>query len=53
MQFLNQDTPVFQGTEALARKLGYPVMYIQHNPPKARTLPHGGGDIGGRSPNNA
>lgn len=26
--FLNQDTPVFLGTETLARKLGYPVVYI-------------------------
>lgn len=28
MTFLNQDTPVFQGTEALAKKLDYPVIYI-------------------------
>lgn len=28
MTFLNQDTPVFQGTEALSRKLGFPVVYI-------------------------
>lgn len=28
MTFLNQDTPVFQGTEALARKMNYPVLYI-------------------------
>ncbi|MFN3874940.1 MAG: lysophospholipid acyltransferase family protein [Flavobacteriales bacterium] len=28
MTFLNQDTPVFLGTETLARKLGYPVVYI-------------------------
>lgn len=28
MQFLNQDTPVFQGTEKLARKLNYPVLYV-------------------------
>lgn len=28
MNFLNQDTPVFFGTEALARKLDYPVVYI-------------------------
>lgn len=28
MTFLNQDTPVFQGTESLSRKLGYPVVYI-------------------------
>lgn len=25
--FLHQDTPVFQGTERIARKLGYPVVY--------------------------
>lgn len=25
--FLHQDTPVFQGTERIARKLGYPVIY--------------------------
>jgi KDO2-lipid IV(A) lauroyltransferase len=34
MQFLNQDTPVFQGTEALARKLGYPVVYISITHPR-------------------
>ncbi|MBL0127546.1 MAG: lysophospholipid acyltransferase family protein [Flavobacteriales bacterium] len=28
LNFLHQDTPVFLGTEALARKLGYPVIYI-------------------------
>ncbi len=28
MQFLNQDTPVFLGTEQLARKYGYPVYYL-------------------------
>ncbi len=28
MRFLNQDTPVFLGTEVLARKLGYPVVYV-------------------------
>lgn len=28
MRFLNQETPVFLGTEALARKLNYPVVYI-------------------------
>jgi KDO2-lipid IV(A) lauroyltransferase len=28
MSFLNQDTPVFQGTEKIARKLNYPVVYI-------------------------
>lgn len=27
MRFLNQDTPVFLGTERIARKLGYPVVY--------------------------
>jgi len=26
--FLNQDTPVFQGTEKIARKLNYPVIYV-------------------------
>lgn len=26
--FLNQDTPVFLGTEKIARKLGYPVVYV-------------------------
>ena len=25
--FLNQDTPVFTGTERIARKMGYPVVY--------------------------
>jgi KDO2-lipid IV(A) lauroyltransferase len=25
--FLNQDTPVFKGTETIAKKLGYPVVY--------------------------
>ncbi len=34
MEFLNQDTPVFQGTEALSRKLGYPVVYISITRPK-------------------
>ena len=28
MTFLNQDTPVFKGTEIIARKLDYPVIYI-------------------------
>ncbi len=28
MQFMNQDTPVFLGTEQLARKYGYPVYYL-------------------------
>ncbi len=27
--FLNQDTPVFQGTEKIARKMNYPVVYVQ------------------------
>jgi KDO2-lipid IV(A) lauroyltransferase len=26
--FLNQDTPVFLGTEKIARKLGYPIVYV-------------------------
>ena len=26
--FLNQETPVFRGTEILARRLGYPVVYL-------------------------
>jgi KDO2-lipid IV(A) lauroyltransferase len=26
--FLNQDTPVFQGTEKIARKMNYPIIYI-------------------------
>ena len=34
MKFLNQDTPVFFGTEALARKLGYPVVYISITRPR-------------------
>ncbi|HRD54471.1 MAG TPA: lysophospholipid acyltransferase family protein [Flavobacteriales bacterium] len=34
MTFLNQDTPVFLGTEALSRKLGYPVVYISITRPK-------------------
>ncbi len=34
MDFLNQDTPVFQGTEALSRKLGYPVIYISITRPR-------------------
>jgi KDO2-lipid IV(A) lauroyltransferase len=34
MEFLNQDTPVFLGTEALARKLGYPVVYMSITRPK-------------------
>ena len=28
MEFLNQDTPVFPGTEKIAKKLKYPVVYI-------------------------
>jgi KDO2-lipid IV(A) lauroyltransferase len=28
MTFLNQDTPVFLGTEKLAKKLNYPVLYV-------------------------
>ena len=28
MTFLNQDTPVFKGTEIIAKKLDYPVIYI-------------------------
>ncbi len=27
-QFLNQDTPVFYGTEKIARKLDYPIIYV-------------------------
>jgi len=34
MEFLSQDTPVFQGTEALSRKLGYPVVHISITRPK-------------------
>jgi len=34
MTFLNQDTPIFQGTEALSRKLGYPVIYISITRPR-------------------
>lgn len=34
MEFLHQDTPVFLGTEALAKKLGYPVMYISITRPR-------------------
>ena len=26
--FLNQDTPIFRGTEVIARKLNYPVIYV-------------------------
>jgi KDO2-lipid IV(A) lauroyltransferase len=28
INFLNQDTPVFMGTEKIARKIQYPVVYI-------------------------
>ncbi|HOZ40628.1 MAG: lysophospholipid acyltransferase family protein [Flavobacteriales bacterium] len=34
MNFLNQDTPVFQGTEGLARKLDKPVIYISITRPE-------------------
>lgn len=34
MDFLGQDTPVFLGTEALARKLAYPVVYISITRPR-------------------
>ncbi len=34
MTFLEQDTPVFLGTEALARKLGQPVIYISITRPR-------------------
>lgn len=34
MSFLNQDTPVFMGTEALSRKLGYPIVYISITRPR-------------------
>lgn len=34
MSFLNQDTPVFQGTEALSKKLGYPVIYVSVTRPR-------------------
>ena len=30
--FLNQDTPVFFGTEKIARKLGYPIIYVGIEP---------------------
>lgn len=29
MTFLNQDTPVFMGTEIIAKKIGYPVVYTR------------------------
>lgn len=34
MEFLNQDTPVFPGTEKIAKKLKYPVIYITVRRPK-------------------
>jgi len=34
MEFLNQDTPVFIGTEKLAKKLKYPIIYISVKRPK-------------------
>ena len=34
MDFLGQDTPVFLGTGSLARKLGYPVVYISITRPR-------------------
>lgn len=34
LTFMNQDTPVFQGTENLAKKLGYPVVYISITRPR-------------------
>jgi KDO2-lipid IV(A) lauroyltransferase len=34
MEFLNQDTPIFLGTEKIAKKLKYPVIYITVNRPK-------------------
>lgn len=33
-QFMNQDTPVFTGTEKIAKKLKYPVVYISVKRPK-------------------
>lgn len=30
-KFLNQDTPIFRGTEAIAKKLNYPVVYASVN----------------------
>ena len=32
--FLNQDTPVFTGTGVIAKKLGYPVIYISIQQPR-------------------
>lgn len=34
MEFLNQDTPVFMGTEMLSRKLGYPIVYLSVTRPR-------------------
>ena len=34
MKFLNQDTPIFNGTEKIARKFNYPVIYVSVNRPK-------------------
>jgi len=34
LTFMNQKTPVFQGTENLAKKLGYPVVYISITRPR-------------------
>ncbi|MFT4761889.1 MAG: KDO2-lipid IV(A) lauroyltransferase [Paraglaciecola sp.] len=34
MEFLNQDTPVFTGTEKLAKKIKYPIVYISVKRPK-------------------
>ncbi len=34
MEFLEQDTPIYLGTEALAKKLGYPVVYISISRPR-------------------
>ncbi len=34
MEFLNQETPVFTGTEKLAKKLKYPIIYISVKRPK-------------------
>ncbi|OMP77883.1 lysophospholipid acyltransferase family protein [[Flexibacter] sp. ATCC 35208] len=31
MAFLNQDTPVFKGTEKIAQKMNYPVVYVTVN----------------------
>ena len=32
--FLNQDTPVFVGTEKIAQKLNYPIVYVTVSRPK-------------------